>query len=277
MSPAHTVLLDSGSVASQNTGRSLMFAAIADAYHRTKKPRDLAFNRWVARPLASVLVVAVARSRITPNQLTFASLFLFVGSAAILCAWPGMTGLLVAAAVLEGSYVVDMADGQLARYRGTSSPAGAHLDYTADELKALLLVTAAALRLWQEQAQVAWLIEGMAGAVVVATAVTLTSFLRRPEVIAAMGKHASPAAGDYGAGFEAPPSESPSRRAPVGHISSIVETIGKAIVHYPTYFWLVALVGRLDVFLHVYLFMNLAHAGRSFLTIMWRLGRRGSA
>ncbi len=250
-----------------------MFAAIADAYHRTKKPRDLTFNRWVARPLASVVVVMVARTPITPNQLTFTSLFLFVAAAAGVAVLPSWPGLLAAAAVLEFSYVIDMADGQLARYRGTSSPAGAHLDYMADEIKALLLVVAVAARQWQAQSEPLWLLEGMLGAVVVATAVTLTSFLRRPEVVAATGKAASVAAGDYGDGLATAPV--PTARSPVAKLVGLLESVGKFVVHYPTYFWLVALIGRVDVFLHVYLAMNLAYAARAFLGIVWRLGRRG--
>lgn len=250
-----------------------MFAAIADAYHRTKKPHDLAFNRWVARPLASVVVVLVARTSITPNQLTFASLFFFALSAAGVAALPSWPGLLAAAAVLEFSYVIDMADGQLARYRGTSSPAGAHLDYMADEIKALLLVVAVALRQWLAQSEPLWLLEGMLGAVVVATAVTLTSFLRRPEVVQATGKVASVAAGDYGDGLATAPAA--SARSPGAKLVGWVEGVGKFVVHYPTYFWLVALIGRVDVFLHVYLAMNLAYAARAFTGIVWRLGRRG--
>lgn len=251
-----------------------MFAAIADAYHRTKKPRDLAFNRWVARPLASVLVVAFARTPVTPNQLTFASLFLFAAAAALLVALPTWHGLLIAAAVVEFSYVVDMADGQLARYRGTSSPAGAHLDYMADELKALLLVAAVAARLWQEDGHATWLLEGLLGAVIVATAVTFTSFLRRPEVVAATGKAGPVAAGDYGQGLATSAAAPLPARSPLSAGVGALEALGKFVVHYPTYFWLVALINRLDVFLHMYLFMNLAYAGRSLLQIAWRLGRR---
>lgn len=248
-----------------------MFAAIADAYRRTRKPVDLVFNRYVARPLAAVLVVAVASTRLTPNQLTFGSLGLFVIAAAGVVLMPSHEGLIASVALLELSYVVDMADGQLARYRGTSSPVGAHLDYMADELKALLLVAACAVRLWQPASEPRWLLEGLLGAVTVATAVTLTSFLRRPEVVSTAGALAAPAAGDYGQGL--PTTQGPVRGSGLARAARALEAVGKFVVHYPTYLWAVALLDRLDLFLHAYIFMNLAYAGRCLLLTLWRLGR----
>ena len=126
-----------------------LFSQIADSYRRTRKPRDILWNRLVARPLAAVLVVPLARGRATPNQVTFASLAVFVAAAALLLTLPGWGGLLIAVAVLELSYVLDCVDGQLARLRGTSSPVGAHLDFLMDELKAFLLVAATGVRLWR--------------------------------------------------------------------------------------------------------------------------------
>lgn len=250
-----------------------MFATIAEVYHRTKKPKDLAFNRYVARPAAAVLVAGLAQSRVTPNQVTFASLALFVLSAFGLALGPGWRWLLMSVAVLELSYVVDMADGQLARWRGTSSPAGAHLDYMADEFKALLLIAALGTRLWLATQQPLWLVEALLGVVIVACAITLTSFLRRPEVVVATGKAAPAAAGDYGQGFVVEAAVV-TRRSVVGTVVWCAEAVGKFIVHYPTYLWLVALFDRVDVFVHIYLFMNLAYAARSMLVVVWRLGRR---
>lgn len=249
-----------------------MFTAVADAYHRTKKPSDLAFNRYVARPLAAVLVVLLANTKITPNQVTLASLTLFAASAAGIALLPEWPWLLASVALLEFSYVVDMADGQLARFRGTSSPAGAHLDFMADEFKALLLVAAIAAKYWQHDGQPRWLLEGLGGVVVVACAVTITSFLRRPEVAAVTGA-ASAAAGDYGQGF-ATQATPPTKRSVIGWAVFVAESVGKFIVHYPTYLWVVAIVDRLDVFLHVYLLMNFAYLCRSMLIVVVRLGRR---
>lgn len=250
-----------------------MLAAVVDAYHRTKKPVDLAFNRYVARPAAAVLVVLLANTRVTPNQVTFASLALFCAAAAGLMIFPSWPALVASVALIEFSYVVDMADGQLARFRGTSSPAGAHLDFMADEFKALMLVAAVAVRQWRVDGQELLLLEGLGGVVVVASAVTITSFLRRPEVVAATGKSASAAAGDYGQGFAAAAAP-PAKRSALGWAMFAAEWVGKFVVHYPTYLWLVALANRMDMFLHIYLFMNFAYFMRSMLIVVMRLGRR---
>jgi phosphatidylglycerophosphate synthase len=243
-----------------------MFAAIADAYRRTQKPKDIFWNKYVARPLAAVLLVPLARSRITPNQITFASLFVFAGAIALLVAVPGYQGLLLGVAVVELSYVLDCADGQLARLRGTSSPVGAHLDFLMDELKAFLLVAACGARLWWEKEVDFWMLEGLVGVVIVASAISLTTFVRRPEYVGSGPRPTS--AGDYGEGFV----QAPVRRGPLG----LVEALGKFLMHYPSYLVYIAVLDRLDLFLHVYVAINGLHAARSFLAITRKLGRRAS-
>ena len=61
--------------------------------------------------------------------------------------------------------MLDCADGQLARLKGTSSPVGAHLDFLMDELKAFVLVAAIAIRLWLPAHDPRWLLEGLGGLV----------------------------------------------------------------------------------------------------------------
>jgi phosphatidylglycerophosphate synthase len=114
--------------------RMSFFSAVGDAYRRTRKPKDIFWNRFVARPAAAVLLVPLERAPVTPNQVTFASLLTFAAGAAVLLAVPGWPGLLLAVAIIELSYVLDCVDGQLARMRGTSTPVGAHLDFLMDEL-----------------------------------------------------------------------------------------------------------------------------------------------
>jgi hypothetical protein len=45
-------------------------------------------------------------------------------------------------------------------------------------------------------------------------------------------------------------------------------------VHYPSHIWLVALLNRIDIFLHAYVVMNAAYAARAFLGIARALGRK---
>jgi hypothetical protein len=243
-----------------------VFAAVADAYRRTQKPKDIFWNRFVARPAAAVLLVPLERSRVTPNQVTFASLFVFAAAAAMLIALPGQRGLVLSVVVIELSYVLDCVDGQLARLRGTSTPVGAHLDFLMDELKAFLLVAAAGVRLWRELGSTNWLLEGLGGTVVVASAISLTTFVRRPEYT---GGQQVASAGDYGQGFVA---AAPVRRGPL----QLLEALGKFLIHYPSYLVYVAIFDRLDIFLHLYVAINAAHAARSLLAITRKLGRSAS-
>lgn len=244
-----------------------VFSAAADIYRRTRKPNDIIWNRFVARPLAAVLVVPLARTGITPNQVTFLTLPVFLAGAVVLALLPSWGALLAGAAIIELSYVLDCADGQLARFKGTSSPVGAHLDFLMDELKAFALIAAIAIRLWLPAHDARWLLEGIGGLVVVAAAISLTTFVRRPEYAAATGAVVSHGTGDYGEGFE---QKAAPRRSPL----ALVEALGRFIVHYPSHIWLVALVNRVDIFLHAYVLMNAAYAARSFLGLTLKLGRK---
>jgi phosphatidylserine synthase len=180
---------------------------------------------------------------------------------------PGYGALVGAAAVLELSYVLDCVDGQLARMKGTSSPVGAHLDFLMDEIKAFVLVAAVAIRLWRGSASPLWLLEGLLGLVAVATAISLTTFVRRPEYAAAAGTTVSHGAGDYGTGFDAAP------KAPSRSPAALVMALLGFLAHYPSYILFVALANRMDLFLHVYAGLHAAHAARSLLGVTLKLGR----
>ena len=253
-----------------------LFSQIADSYRRTKKPKDILWNALVARPLAAVLLVPLAGTRVTPNQVTFASLAVFVAAAALLVGLPGYGGLLIAVAVLELSYVLDCVDGQLARLRAASSPVGAHLDFLMDELKAFLLVAATGARLWRADGRSTWLVEALAGLAVVASAISLTTFVRRPEYLRATGAPRPQAAGDYGDGLDGATGAPalPPPRSLAGRAVAAVESLGRLIIHYPSYLVFVAAANRLDLFLHAYLAMNAAYAGRTILAILCKLGKR---
>ena len=245
-----------------------MLSRIVEAYRRTRKPKDLLWNRYVARPLAAVLLVPLEGTRITPNQVTLATVFIFAIAATIIALCGTWSALLIGLGVLEFAYVLDCVDGQLARLRGTSTPIGAHLDFLMDELKAFLLVGAVGVRLWRADGNALWLLEGIIGLVAVASAISLTTFIRRPEYAAATGAQVKAGLGDYGDGFAAP--ESKARLSP----KALIESFGSFIVHYPSYIVFIGLANRMDLFLHVYVALNAAYVGRSLLAITWKLGRR---
>jgi phosphatidylglycerophosphate synthase len=247
---------------------------VAEAYRRTRKPKDILWNRFVARPLAAVVLVPLARTSVTPNQVTLATLVVFVAGALLMALEPGYGALVAGAAILEASYVLDCVDGQLARLKGTSSPIGAHLDFLMDELKAFVLVAAVAVRLWRGGGEARWLVEGLLALVVVATAISLTTFVRRPEYAVATGARQGRGAGDYGEGFALNDEDSGSaaRRRPLP--LRLVEAAGRFVVHYPSYILFVALANRIDWFLHVYAAANALYAARALLGVTVGLGRR---
>src|SRR5450432_2605327 len=127
-----------------------MVRTAARVYRETRKKHDQVFNTYVMRPLAAVVVAAVAPSRVTPNQLTLLNLAVFVVAAALLVALPTWSGGLIAVAVLEVSYCFDCADGMLARFKKLASKTGHLFDFFTDELKAVLLVAALAVRSWRQ-------------------------------------------------------------------------------------------------------------------------------
>ncbi|HXI56267.1 MAG TPA: CDP-alcohol phosphatidyltransferase family protein [Polyangia bacterium] len=250
----------------------MIFSEVADAYRRTRKPKDILWNRFVARPLAAVFLVPLARTQVTPNQVTFLTLVIFVAGALMLALMPGWGALIAAVAVLELSYVLDCVDGQLARLKGLSSPVGAHLDFLMDELKAFILVAAIGARLWLGGGDARYLVEALLGLVVVASAISLTTFVRRPEYAAATGASVGQGAGDYGEGFSVDAVAAPARPSPV----RLLETLGRFLIHYPSYIFFVALANRIDIFLHVYLLFNAAYAARALLGVASKLGRRAA-
>src|SRR5258706_290522 len=132
-----------------------MWSEIAAIYRASKKKRDInRFTEYVARPPAAIVVYALKGTRITPNQVTFLSALVAAGACAMIALLPGWAWLVAAALVFEFSFVLDCADGQLARLRKQASPVGHLLDFLMDELKAMLLYGCVAVRLWQEDGDV---------------------------------------------------------------------------------------------------------------------------
>src|SRR3954468_11323511 len=182
-----------------------MASEIAAIYRASKKKQDINwFTEHIARPPAAVVVYALRNTPITPNQVTFLSAVVAAGAGAMLALLPGWTWLVVAAAVFEFSFVLDCADGQLARLRKMASPLGHLLDFLMDELKAMLIFGCVAVRLWRETGDVRLLLVGLGGGFCLAAGISLTSFMRRPEY------------GGKGPTEDGQPAEVGKRRGPVG-------------------------------------------------------------
>ena len=71
-----------------------VLAEIRRIYRASRKERDIFWNVYVARPVAAALVMGLARTPLTPNQVTFLGIFIFVGAAGLIAGLDGWTGLL---------------------------------------------------------------------------------------------------------------------------------------------------------------------------------------
>ncbi|MGW0756625.1 DUF5941 domain-containing protein [Streptomyces sp. NPDC002814] len=112
-------------------------AAVDDEAVRLKsavKARDGFFTTFCISPYSRYLARWCARRGLTPNQVTTASLLTALIAAG--CAATGTRGGFIAAGLLLlFSFVLDCADGQLARYSLQYSTLGAWLDATFDRAK----------------------------------------------------------------------------------------------------------------------------------------------
>lgn len=245
-----------------------MLTTAARIYRETRKKHDQLFNVYVMRPLAAVFVAAVAPTRLTPNQVTLANLALFVVASAVLVAFPSWRGGLAGVAVVYLSYCLDCADGMLARFKKLASKAGHQFDFFTDELKALLLAGALAARGWRagglgfdarmwDAGDARFLLGGMVGVAVVASAISLTNFVRSPEV---SGREKTVEA-YY---------ETVEQKRSAG---ALVTTFLRFLNHYPSHLWVWAIVGRMDAYLWTWIALNALYLARGWLGLVLRFGR----
>jgi phosphatidylglycerophosphate synthase len=240
-----------------------MPSEIAALYRASKKKQDINwFTEWIARPPAAVVVYAIRNTPLTPNQVTFGSAIVAAGACAMFALCPGWLWLVVAALIFEFSFVLDCADGMLARLRKIASPIGHQLDFLMDELKAMLLYGCVTVRMWRDTGDERYLIIGIFAGFCLASGIALTSFMRRPE---------------YGGGpavtEDGQPAQVGKRGGPIGLALNTFEWAARVVVHYPQYLWLVAAVNRIDIYFWAYAGVNVLYFGMSMLKILLKLGR----
>jgi phosphatidylserine synthase len=254
--------------------RPTMLGSVKQIYLATRKKHDQLFNVYLMRPLAAGVVAIVARTPITPNQLTILNLGIFVGAASLLVALPTHGGALIAIGVLELSYLFDCADGMLARHKKIASKEGHLFDFFTDEIKAVLLAGSLGVRLWRtgglgplgapwEADDPAFLLAAVAGVTVLASATSLTNFVRRPELTG----QETPVEAHYETVQQAKKTSAPAIIAGLGM------TFLRFLNHYPSHIWIWALLGRLDLFFWVYVGINLLYLARGWLGLILRFGR----
>ncbi len=260
--------------AARRTIGGAMFSRARSVYHATKKRHDQRFNTLVARPLAALVVAALVPTRATPNQVTLANLAVFVAGAGWLAASGDRSAAIGAALLFEASYVLDCADGMLARYKGLASRQGHLFDFFTDEAKAVALTASLSLHLWRAgglgPALGAWppgdarfLLAGVGAVGAVASALSLTTFVRRPEMTGEAGKVEA----HYESAAAAPPASALAR------LKGLLGALPRLVAHYPTHIWLTAAIGRLDVFFWAYAALNALYLARGWLGLALRFGR----
>jgi phosphatidylglycerophosphate synthase len=250
-----------------------MFEEAKSVYLATRKRHDQLFNTYVMRPIAAFVVSIVARTDVTPNQLTLVSLGIFVLAAMVLALMPDYLGGVLGVLVLEASYLFDCADGMLARHKKIASKEGHLFDFFTDEMKAVLLVGSLGVRLYRggglgldlsfrEPNTPMFLAAGLAGVIVISQAISLTNFVRRPELT---GKE-TPVEAHYET------VDHDVKRTPAQQAVRLAMMFLQFLGHYPSHLMLFAIVGRLDLFFWIYVLINLAYLGRGWLGIILRFG-----
>ena len=101
-------------------------------------------ERYLTRPLASLVVRLIWRTRITPNQVTVLSFLTGIVAASIFLRGTRQA-FLVAGLVTWLASILDCADGMLARARNQQTRYGAYLDLFFDRITDFFLFTCAVI------------------------------------------------------------------------------------------------------------------------------------
>lgn len=240
---------------------------VTRVYRDSRKTHDIAWNIYVARPIAAVLVTLLRRTPLTPNQVTILGVVVFAFMAAPALTMPGPTGFLATAVVVQLAYIFDCADGQLARLKAMTSEVGAYFDFLIDEFKALWLVVLLAVRQWGVDGNDMWLFVGLYGAVTVSVATSLTGFVRRKEYT---GVEVKPGAS----------AKQPSMpQNPVKAALWLAQRTASFLVHYPSWILFIALadfhpqIDGVTWFLGLFLGVYTVYIARTGLGVLLKLGR----
>lgn len=120
-------------------------------------------ERYLTRPLASLVVRLVFNTRVTPNQLTVFAAVLGVSSGlSYLGGTPAF--FILGGTLLQLSSVFDCADGQLARAKGRQSRFGAYLDLLLDRVVDFFAFTGMVIGFFRYSGSLPFLIAGLVSA-----------------------------------------------------------------------------------------------------------------
>lgn len=104
----------------------------------TKNKNDEWWSSFVTSPLAIMInYIVVDIKFLTPNKITISS-FLVACISAVFIVLGGTSNFIVAAVLINLSHVLDCMDGQMARYRNTSSSSGSFFDKVTDQVQVII-------------------------------------------------------------------------------------------------------------------------------------------
>ena len=122
-------------------------------FHRlwiTKNKDDEWWSSFVTAPIGILLnVIVVDWSILNPNRLTTLSFVAALFGAAFILPF-SYQNFVTAAILIQLSHILDCMDGQMARYRGNSSPAGSFYDKIADFIKIFIFFAAVSFTVFEE-------------------------------------------------------------------------------------------------------------------------------
>lgn len=120
----------------------------------TKTRDDEWWSSFVTSPLAILANYVVVDVRwLTPNRITLAS-FLTALAGAGFIGYGGTMSFVIAAVLIHVSHVLDCMDGQMARYRETTSASGSFFDRATDQLQISLWFGAAGYAAYEQSGRV---------------------------------------------------------------------------------------------------------------------------
>ncbi len=117
-------------------------------------------EKYINRPLASLIVRSVYKTNITPNQLTY-SAFLISLPGILLIAIGGYANIVVGGILVYLSFVIDAADGMLARSKGCGTEYGKYLDLFLDRVSDFLILLGVIINKFRMTDNKDWLIFGL--------------------------------------------------------------------------------------------------------------------
>ena len=149
-----------GVMTNQISQNSLEAKALEVPGFRFESPRILALRRVLQKPkteqsawgwlftrrISIYVTLLLSRTLVTPNQLTFLSIFIGI-AAGLLWSIGSHLCFIIGGILFQLMYLFDCVDGELARYKNMSSPKGAYLDFVGHYFTGFAMIVGASLGL----------------------------------------------------------------------------------------------------------------------------------